>query len=255
MNEMDPIADVATDKMNTEITSNSDAIIRKLLIEQDRPCLVKTKKMNKLKTFSISLDSSKVGQVLYEYELVSEEGEEPKSQKEPQTEKNVHENEGKRAKKCKKEFLAPSVRSLVGTHRLSLAEIVGTGKDGRILKGDVLEFLEKRKAKIPEKPKGEKPTSPLTQKTQKKAQRNSKDDFKETQREEKWENQEKTVKKMTVFEKGIQKSMTEANSIPQFFFHDEYDLTDLVRITQGEFIVLGLRCTAEEKRSPKQRKK
>ncbi len=40
------------------------------------------------------------------------------------------------------EGLSPAVRRLVAEHGLDPALIVGTGKDGRILKGDVLAFLE-----------------------------------------------------------------------------------------------------------------
>ncbi len=41
--------------------------------------------------------------------------------------------------------LSPAVRRLVLEHELDPAEIDGTGKDGRILKGDVIRFLEARR--------------------------------------------------------------------------------------------------------------
>lgn len=40
------------------------------------------------------------------------------------------------------EGLSPAVRRLVAEHGLDPAQITGTGKDGRILKGDVLTFME-----------------------------------------------------------------------------------------------------------------
>lgn len=40
------------------------------------------------------------------------------------------------------EGLSPAVRRLVTEHGLDPAQITGTGKDGRILKGDVLEFMK-----------------------------------------------------------------------------------------------------------------
>ncbi|HEY5701256.1 MAG TPA: 2-oxoglutarate dehydrogenase complex dihydrolipoyllysine-residue succinyltransferase [Gammaproteobacteria bacterium] len=42
--------------------------------------------------------------------------------------------------------LSPAVRKLVEEHALDPASIEGTGKDGRITKGDVLEFLEQQKS-------------------------------------------------------------------------------------------------------------
>ena len=34
------------------------------------------------------------------------------------------------------------------------------------------------------------------------------------------------VKKMSLFEKGMQKSMTVANTIPHLYYHEEVDLTE-----------------------------
>jgi 2-oxoglutarate dehydrogenase E2 component (dihydrolipoamide succinyltransferase) len=48
--------------------------------------------------------------------------------------------------------LSPAVRKLVDEHRLDPTDIAGTGKDGRITKGDVLGYLESRKAAPPPAP-------------------------------------------------------------------------------------------------------
>eukprot|EP00911_Craspedida_sp_UC1_P001400 UC1_evm3s1056 len=42
----------------------------------------------------------------------------------------------------KKALMSPAVRNLVREHSLDIAQLVGTGKDGRVLKEDVLNFLE-----------------------------------------------------------------------------------------------------------------
>jgi 2-oxoglutarate dehydrogenase E2 component (dihydrolipoamide succinyltransferase) len=45
--------------------------------------------------------------------------------------------------------LAPSVRRLVDEHKLSPADIAGSGRDGRITKGDVLSHLAEKPAPVP----------------------------------------------------------------------------------------------------------
>ncbi len=45
--------------------------------------------------------------------------------------------------------LSPAVRNLVAAHGVDPAAVAGTGKDGRILKGDVLEHLETKTAVVP----------------------------------------------------------------------------------------------------------
>jgi 2-oxoglutarate dehydrogenase E2 component (dihydrolipoamide succinyltransferase) len=45
------------------------------------------------------------------------------------------------------QHLPPSVRRLVGEHRLDVSRILGTGPDGRITKGDVLLFIEQSESR------------------------------------------------------------------------------------------------------------
>ncbi len=42
------------------------------------------------------------------------------------------------------EMAPPAVRNLAVRHKLRLSEIVGTGKDGRIMKEDVINYLKKQ---------------------------------------------------------------------------------------------------------------
>jgi 2-oxoglutarate dehydrogenase E2 component (dihydrolipoamide succinyltransferase) len=55
--------------------------------------------------------------------------------------------------------LSPAVRRLVDEHELDPSAITGTGKDGRILKGDVLAFID-GESERPEQPKATEPTQP-----------------------------------------------------------------------------------------------
>jgi 2-oxoglutarate dehydrogenase E2 component (dihydrolipoamide succinyltransferase) len=62
------------------------------------------------------------------------------------------------------EKLAPSVRRLVDEHKLTPSEIAGSGRDGRITKGDVLSHLAEKPAQPSPAPRapspGQRPTSP-----------------------------------------------------------------------------------------------
>ncbi|ACL71182.1 dihydrolipoamide acetyltransferase [Thioalkalivibrio sulfidiphilus HL-EbGr7] len=57
--------------------------------------------------------------------------------------------------------LSPAVRKLVAEHDLDASAIRGTGKDGRILKEDVLSHLEQQESQA--KPAAEKPSAPTAQ--------------------------------------------------------------------------------------------
>jgi len=54
---------------------------------------------------------------------------------------------GPAAARAVMEGLPPSVRRLVGEHRLDVSRIRGTGPDGRLTKGDVLLYIEQSEAK------------------------------------------------------------------------------------------------------------
>ncbi len=62
------------------------------------------------------------------------------------------------------ESLSPAVRKLVEENNLDASAIEGTGKDGRLTKGDVLEFLEKQKARGAEKPEAKESKAPESKK-------------------------------------------------------------------------------------------
>ncbi|MDX1513475.1 MAG: 2-oxoglutarate dehydrogenase complex dihydrolipoyllysine-residue succinyltransferase [Gammaproteobacteria bacterium] len=85
----------------------------------------------------------------------------------PEQEKTAKDEQGD-----KSAALSPAVRKLVEEHDLDPSRIEGTGKDGRITKGDVLAYLEKpkekeakketRETRAPEKKKAPAPTPATT---------------------------------------------------------------------------------------------
>ncbi|MDX1529486.1 MAG: 2-oxoglutarate dehydrogenase complex dihydrolipoyllysine-residue succinyltransferase [Gammaproteobacteria bacterium] len=62
------------------------------------------------------------------------------------------------------ERLSPAVLKLVEENNLDASAIEGTGKDGRLTKGDVLDYLEKQKAKGAEKPEAKESKAPVSKK-------------------------------------------------------------------------------------------
>nr|3RNM_E Chain E, Lipoamide acyltransferase component of branched-chain alpha-keto acid dehydrogenase complex, mitochondrial [Homo sapiens]3RNM_F Chain F, Lipoamide acyltransferase component of branched-chain alpha-keto acid dehydrogenase complex, mitochondrial [Homo sapiens] len=46
--------------------------------------------------------------------------------------------------KGRKTLATPAVRNLAMENNIKLSEVVGSGKDGRILKEDILNYLEKQ---------------------------------------------------------------------------------------------------------------
>jgi len=61
--------------------------------------------------------------------------------------------------------LSPAVRKLVAEHGIDPKNISGTGRDGRIIKADVLAYLEARKSSASPKPTQDIPTSQSSQET------------------------------------------------------------------------------------------
>ncbi len=58
--------------------------------------------------------------------------------------------------------LSPAVRRLVAEEKVSPADLTGTGKGGRLTKGDVLGFVENRPAAAPATPTAAEPPAPAT---------------------------------------------------------------------------------------------
>lgn len=102
-------------------------------------------------------------------------------------------------------------------HKVDIRDVKGTGKDGRVLKEDVLNFLEgkkeQKKAPVATRPaEKEKQQAPTV-----------------ARHHMVFQPSKRTVQ-MKNFEKGMQKTMTESNKIPHLMLHEEVDLTELVKL-------------------------
>jgi 2-oxoglutarate dehydrogenase E2 component (dihydrolipoamide succinyltransferase) len=139
--EDDPIVEVATDKVDTEIPSPGNGIIRGLAFnEGDAP------KVGDIIAFLESEGSEESAEELKEpvekeYKLIKEasskELKDKKEEEESSSELKSRTPEGK--------YLSPLVRKIADEENISFSDldtIAGSGMDGRVTKDDILNFLK-----------------------------------------------------------------------------------------------------------------
>uniref|UniRef100_A0A665U6A1 Dihydrolipoamide acetyltransferase component of pyruvate dehydrogenase complex n=1 Tax=Echeneis naucrates TaxID=173247 RepID=A0A665U6A1_ECHNA len=127
VSQFDSICEVQSDKASVTITSRYDGIIRRLYYDTDATALV-GKPLVDIETESSSGEAS-------EEDVV----ETPAIAREEHTHQEI---------KGHKTQATPAVRRLAMENNIKLSEVVGTGKDGRILKEDILNFLAKQTGAI-----------------------------------------------------------------------------------------------------------
>ncbi|KAJ3957796.1 hypothetical protein N0V92_005642 [Colletotrichum tropicale] len=104
----------------------------------------------------------------------------------------------------------PAVRHLSKTLNVDIAEIDGTGRDGRVLKEDIQNFVKRRESGGPAAapPSGAEPTGPAPSTGP----------------------QVETRVPLTVTQQQMFKSMTRSLNIPHFLYADEVDFSSLVQL-------------------------
>ncbi|KAF4841685.1 Lipoamide acyltransferase component of branched-chain alpha-keto acid dehydrogenase complex [Colletotrichum siamense] len=104
----------------------------------------------------------------------------------------------------------PAVRHLSKTLNVDIAEIDGTGRDGRVLKEDIQNFVKRRESGSPAAapPSGAEPTGPAPSAGP----------------------QVETRVPLTVTQQQMFKSMTRSLNIPHFLYADEVDFSSLVQL-------------------------
>lgn len=116
---------------------------------------------------------------------------------------------------------SPAVRRLVREHRLELEEIPGSGRDGRVLKEDVLGWLEADgpgEGSEPDQPSVAEPLQMLTA----------------------------AVEPLKGIRAAMARQMAVASTIPHFHYGDEFDITELLALRERlkpEAEARGLRLT------------
>ena len=212
--QYDDICEVFTDKLVAKIPSTHDGVIKSIKYKNDEMCLV--------------------GHALIEIEV--DEGNEAtptttqSAQKVEDSSSSSSSDEGQRIGRTKldakieqsnsKALATPAVRSIAKKHGIDIAKVPATGKDGRVLKEDILAFINGTSSTKQQQPAASSETTksssvgdrvvkiaPLT-----------------------GVRPEDEVKKLTGMKKAMTKTMTESRSIPAFTFQDEIDVTELVKL-------------------------
>lgn len=136
VNELEPLLEVNTDKVDTEIPAPASGTVLKIMAEEGVP--------------------AKVGAVLA---FIGKPGEEVTSeQSSVQSKLKV---EGQKSKPVQPEtfdlkpvtkqdlgFISPVVAKVAAEHGVNLQEVKGTGLNGRITKNDVLNYVESQKSNV-----------------------------------------------------------------------------------------------------------
>ena len=121
-----------------------------------------------------------------------------------------------------KALATPAVRSIAKRHGIDLKQVPATGKDGRVLKEDILAFIEG----------GKKPQASPTTATACSAKPATVSSGEKVVKMAPLTGvkPEDEVRKLTGMKKAMTKTMTESRSIPFFMFSDEIDATQLIKL-------------------------
>uniref|UniRef100_A0A060SX06 Dihydrolipoamide acetyltransferase component of pyruvate dehydrogenase complex n=1 Tax=Blastobotrys adeninivorans TaxID=409370 RepID=A0A060SX06_BLAAD len=214
--EFDPICEVQSDKASVEITSRFDGVIKKLYYEPGQMAHVG----KPLVDIDVNDDSAAAAQ---EQEVPVEEATKPaKSATEEKIESVAEQAEFK--PKSSEETVAahqngttlatlatPAVRRICRELNIDIASVKGTGKDGRVMKEDVLNFSKAAEAPVSSEP------APSAQPTPSAAPPSA----------------EEKIMPLTPIQKQMFKTMTNSLSIPHFLYTDEVNMDRLIQLRKA----------------------
>uniref|UniRef100_A0AAX7UXG7 Dihydrolipoamide acetyltransferase component of pyruvate dehydrogenase complex n=1 Tax=Astatotilapia calliptera TaxID=8154 RepID=A0AAX7UXG7_ASTCA len=200
VSQFDSICEVQSDKASVTITSRYDGVIKKLYYDVDATAFVGKP--------LVDIETESGSEVIQEEDVV----ETPAMAQEEHTHQEI---------KGHKTQATPAVRRLAIENNIKLSEVVGTGKDGRILKEDILNFLAKQTGAIlPPTPFQEIQTPPPAPAAVKPPPATPKPVF----------TGKDVTEPLKGFQKAMVKTMTVALKIPHFGYCDEVDLSRLVAL-------------------------
>ena len=131
INELEPLLEVNTDKVDTEIPAPASGTILKILAEEGVPAKVGTV-LAFIGKPGESVDNSSSGvESLQTLEKKSEDAQRQETLTPVQTNKGLG-------------FISPVVAKIATEHGVNLQQIQGTGLNGRITKNDVLHYVEQK---------------------------------------------------------------------------------------------------------------
>ncbi|XP_017074454.1 lipoamide acyltransferase component of branched-chain alpha-keto acid dehydrogenase complex, mitochondrial [Drosophila eugracilis] len=217
--QFDNLCEVQSDKASVTITSRYDGKITKIHHKIDEIALV--------------------GRPLVDFDVLDEEGDDADDSSTTSSESSSSESEQEKSTGAGATptgarlitLATPSVRRLAKEHQLDLAKVPATGKNGRVLKGDVLEFL----GHVPPGTNVPHPTLVDKKPAASSAPCSAAPVSVPADR----------VEVLKGVRKAMLKSMTESLKIPHFAYSDEIDMTQLVQFRNQ------LQAVAKENGVPK----
>lgn len=204
--EFDKLCEVQSDKASVEITSRFAGVIKKLHYEAGDMAKVGKPLVDIDIQGAIKEDDLEAIEVKDAAEESTTEVKDKQAPKPMDTTQDVSSDTGKSSKpKGTHAALAtPAVRHLTKTLKVNIADINGTGRDGRVLKDDVHQFAKQRDTTPVASSTKPSPTSTI-------------------------ENgpQTETIAQLSNVQLQMFKSMTKSLSIPHFLYSDEINFTSL----------------------------
>lgn len=145
--EDEPIVEISTDKIDTELPSPAAGILAKILVGEDQTVAVGTE-IAVIDEDGLAAGDGRAVARGQAREARAEPPERPKREERPAQAPAAARRapEPSTAGGLKSAVLSPLVRRLAREHRVDLSRIHGTGAGGRVTKADVLAFVEARTA-------------------------------------------------------------------------------------------------------------
>ncbi|KAL4236857.1 hypothetical protein ACF0H5_005242 [Mactra antiquata] len=219
ISQFDSLCEVQSDKASVTITSRFDGVVSKLCYDVDDIALV-GKPLVEIETDS-STDTDKLEGKYDESSSSSSSSSDSESYMEQRL-------------RGHKTLATPAVRKISKENKVRLSDVKGTGRDGRILKEDILNFIAGKQPGVtqeitPPAPAVSQPiaSSPVVQ--QPATTPTPVIPPKITPQPVLGED---TTERIKGIRKAMVKTMTAAQTIPPFGYYDEIDLTELVRFRE-----------------------
>ena len=139
VNELEPLLEVNTDKVDTEIPAPASGTVLKILAEEGVPAKVGT-----VLAFigkpgeNVEVSGGQVSSV------------KPPSEEKPQVRENITPDTSHMTRDVG--FISPVVAKIAAEHGVNLQQVQGTGLNGRITKNDVLNYVQSGKSSAPSAP-------------------------------------------------------------------------------------------------------
>ena len=140
VNELEPLLEVNTDKVDTEIPAPASGTVLKIIMQEGTPAKV-GELLAVIGKPGESVDSSEL--------TVDSNFSSAQKPSTPATQTKSTINHQPPTTNKDLGFISPVVAKIAAEHGVNLSQVQGTGLNGRITKNDVLNFLESGKPKVP----------------------------------------------------------------------------------------------------------